>query len=160
MRPMLLILSCLLCTAGLIKAGTPTEALAVFWKAARSGDFDATWKRVVKFDELPPEFVEDQKEKVRKVIKLAASGWSVEALEEKVEGDCAVIVGNEVKGEKSEVPNLDPVYLLKQDNEWKVFAKLTKFDLAAAGGKEKLEVFGKLKKWYEERKQVLRQMKP
>ena len=160
MKPILVLFSCLLCTAGLTKAETPTEALAAFWKTARSGDFDATWKRVVKFDKLPPEFVEDQKEKVRKMIKLGASGWSVEALEEKVDGDCAVIVGNEVKGEKSEVPNLDPVYLLKQDNEWKVFAKLTKFDLAAAGGKEKLEVFGKLKKWYEERKQVLRQMKP
>ena len=159
MKTILLLLSCLLCATGLTKADPPTEALAAFWKAARSGDFDATWKRVVKFDNLPPEFVEDQKEKVRKVIKLGASGWSVEALEVKVDGDCAVIVGNEVKGEKSEVPNLDPVYLLKQDGEWKVFAKLTKFDLAAAGGKEKLEVFGKLKKWYEEREQVIRREK-
>ena len=159
MKTILLLLSCLLCATGLTKADPPTEALAAFWKAARSGDFDATWKRVVKFDNLPPEFVEDQKEKLRRVMKLIASGTNMESLEEKVEGECAVIVGNETEAGQTGIQDLDAVYLLKQDGEWKVFAKLTKFDLAEAGGKEKLEVFGKLKKWYEEREQVIRREK-
>ena len=159
MKPILVLFSCLLCAAGLTKAGTPTEALAAFWKAARSGDFDATWKRVVKFDELPPEFVEDQKEKLRRVMKLIASGTNMESLEEKVEGECAVIVGNETEAGQTGIQDLDAVFLLKQDGEWKVFAEITEFALAEAGGKEKLDAFKKLKKWYEEREQAIRQQK-
>lgn len=78
-------------------AGAPMEALTAFKKAAQSKDFDATWKHAAKFEGLPDDATDYFKGKVQRFIDLTSNNWDFEILEEKVEGDSAVVVINESK---------------------------------------------------------------
>ena len=95
----LFILSAFLCQP--ILAGTPTEALKSFRKAAKKQDFAATWKVTAHFDGLPSKLVECLEGEVRVSLDLFSTGWDFEILEEKASGDCAVVVVNEVRKEGS-----------------------------------------------------------
>ena len=79
-------------------AGTPTEALAAFKKSAQAEDFEATWNHAAKFEGLPDQVTEYFKGKVQRFIDLTTKGWDFEIIEEKIEGDCAVVVINESHG--------------------------------------------------------------
>ena len=94
----LIILSAFLCQP--ILAGTPTEALKSFRKAAKKQDFAATWKVTAHFDGLHPQLVDYLEGEVRQSLELFATGGDFEILEEKVSGDCAVVVVLKKKLEK------------------------------------------------------------
>lgn len=133
-------------------AGTPTEALTAFKKSAHTKDFEATWKHAAKFKDLPDQVTEQHKSKVQKFIDLAANGWDFEILEEKIEGDCAVIIINESKKEGQKSFDIDPVYLIKQDGEWMVFPDLSGRHIVEQYAKDKVDTYTKLKEWYKARK--------
>ena len=137
-------------------AGTPSEALAAFKKSAQTKDLEATWKHAAKFKELPEQVTAQLKSEVQDFIDLTARGWDFEIIEEKIEGDCAVIVINESKKEGQKSFDIDPVYLIKQDGEWKVFPDLTDWEIAEQVAKDKVETYKKLEEWFEARKDELR----
>jgi hypothetical protein len=133
-------------------AGTPTEALAAFKKSAQAKDFEATWKHAAKFDGLPDEVTEYLKGKVQRFIDLTSKGWDFEIIEEKLEDDCAVVVINESKKAGQKAFDLDPAYLIKQGDEWKVFPDVSDWDIAEQVAKDKVESFKKLEAWFKARK--------
>lgn len=137
-------------------AGTPTEALGEFKKAAHTKNFEATWKHAAKFDVLPDQITEHLKGKVKRFIDLMGKGWDFEIIEEKVEGDCAVVVINESKKEGRKTFDIDPAYLIKQGGEWKVFPDITDWDIAESVAKDKVESFKKLEAWYKVREVELK----
>lgn len=137
-------------------AGTPIEALGEFKKSAQTKDFEATWKHAAKFDALPDQITEHLKGKVKRFIDLTGKGWDFEIIEEKIDGDCAVVIINESKKAGRKTFDIDPVYLIKQGGEWKVFPDLTDWDIAESVAKDKVASFKKLEAWYEVRKVELK----
>ena len=140
-------------------AGTPTEALAAFKKSSQAKDFEATWKHAAKFEGLPDQVTEYLKGKVQRFIDLTSKGWDFEIIEEKVEGDCAVVVINESKKAGQKAFDLDPAYLIKQGNEWKVFPDVSDWDIAEQVAKDKVDSFKKLEAWFKARKAELKKDK-
>ena len=136
--------------------GAPTEALADFKKSAHAKDFEGTWAHAAKFEGLPNEATEYFKGKVQRFIDLCDKGWDFEIVEEKVEGECAVIVINESKKAGEKAFDLDPAYLIKQGDEWKVFPDITDWDIAEQVAKDKVDSFKKLEAWFETRKAELK----
>jgi len=132
--------------------GTPSEALENFKKAAQSKDFEATWKHAAKFDSLPEQVTEHLKSKVRKLIVLASKGWDFKVMDEKIDGDCAVVAIKEPKKNGNTEVDIDPAYMLLQDGEWRVFPDVTGWRIAEDAAKDKVETYKKLEAWYKERK--------
>ena len=140
-------------------AGPPTDALAAFKKSAKAKDFEAAWKHVAKFEGLPPAATKHFKEEVQEFIDLTAKGWDFEIVEEKVEGDCAVVVIKESKKGGEKTVDLDPAYLIKQGDEWKVFPEVTDWEVAEHAAKDKVAAFKKLEAWFTARKAELKEKK-
>jgi hypothetical protein len=137
-------------------AGTPTETLTAFKKAAKAKDLEATWKHAAKFKGLPDQVNEQLKGEVQDFIDLRARGWDFEIMEEKIDDDCAVIIINESKKEGRKSFDIDPVYLIKQDGAWMVFPHLTNWEIAEQVAKDKVESYKKLEEWYKTRKAVIK----
>ena len=139
--------------------GTPIDALSAFKKAAQAKNFEATWKHVAKFDDLPDQVTEYLKGKVRRFIDYVSRGSDFEIIEEKIEGDCAVVVINESKKEGRQAFDIDPAYLIKQDGEWRVFPDLSDWDIVEHVAKDKVDSYKKLEAWYKKRKVELKKEK-
>ena len=138
---------------------TPMQVLSAMRESAQKGAFEATWKHTVKVKDIPAQAEEQLKGKIRKIIKLFSRGWNFDIKEERIVGDCAVIIVNESKKSGKASFDLDPVYLFKQNGEWKVFPDLSDWDLIEYIDKEEVETFKKLEKWYRKRETVLRKNK-
>jgi hypothetical protein len=136
--------------------GTPSEALGEFKRAAQSKNFEDTWKYAAKFDRLPKEATEYFKAKVQRFIDLTGKGWDFEIIEERVEGDCAVVVINESKKEGKKAYDLDPAFLIKQDGEWRVLPEVTDWKIAKKVAEDKVSSFEKLSTWFETRSEELK----
>ena len=137
-------------------AGTPAEALAAFKKSTQANEFEATWKQVAKFEGLPDQATEHFKGKIRRFIDLAAEGWEFDIMEEKIEGDCAVVIINESRKAGVKSFDLDPAYLIKQGGEWKIMPDLSDWDIAEQVAKDKVDSFKTLEAWFKTRKAELR----
>ncbi len=145
--------------SSLCLAETPTEVLKAFEKAALTKDFDATWEHAAKFEGQPEVLTQYFKEEVGDFIRITRKGWKFEILEEKIDGDCAVVVINDIgKGDKDTF-DLDPIYLIKQNGKWKVLPELTNWDEAKRGMKDQVATLEKLDAWFEGRKKELRNAK-
>lgn len=140
-------------------AGTPTEALAAFKKSAQAKDFEATWKNAAKFEGLPERATEYFRGKVQRFIDRTSKGWDFEIIEEKIEGDCALVVTNESKKAGEKPFDLDPAYLIKQGGEWKVFPDVSDWDIAEQVAKDKIDSYKKLEAWFKVRKAELKKDK-
>lgn len=140
----------------LIFAATPKQTLITMRDSAKKGDFDATWKHTVKVKKIPAQAEEHFKGKIKRMIKLMAQGWDFDIKEEKIMGDCAVVVINESKKAGKLSFDLDPVYLFKQNGHWKVFADLSDWDVIEYVDKGKVDTFKKLEQWFKQRKAVLK----
>lgn len=140
-------------------AGTPTEALAAFKKSAQAKDFEATWKQAAKFDGLPDQATKHFKGKVQRFVDRSAAGLDFKIIEEKIEGDCAVVIINESKKAGEKAFDIDPAYLIKQGGEWKVFPDVSDWEIAEQVAKDKVDSFKKLEAWYKARKAELKKDK-
>lgn len=52
--------------------------------------------------------------------------------------------------------DLDPIYLLKQGEEWKVMPGLDDWQIAKSVAKDKVDAFEKLETWFKQRKAELK----
>ena len=148
-------------------AGTPTEALKAFQQAVKDQKFEDAWKQTVQFDGASPEVTQYLKSRIERTLKLSAEGWGFDILEEKISGDCAAIVTNEIKKAGQTALNIDPVFMMKQSGEWRVMPGITKWDLTKHIAAEKQPdsmkldqttqaTFKELDTWVDERKKELR----
>lgn len=137
-------------------AGTPSQAFAAFEKAAKEKNFESAWKLTVRFEGLPDHITEEQKKDIRRLIEITNNGWSFDILEEKTEGDCAALVADESMKNGKPAFDIDPIYLIKQDGEWKIFSDLTQWDSAKQFAKDKVDTLTKLEVWFKARKAELR----
>lgn len=153
---MKLIIFLLFITTQVIFAATPKQTVTMMRDSAKKGDFETTWKHTVKITNLPAQAEEHFKGKVKRMIRLVAQGWDFDIKEEKVMNDCAVVVINESKKAGKSSFDLDPVYLFKQNGEWKVFADLSDWDVIEYVDKSKVDTFKKLEQWFKQRKAVLK----
>jgi hypothetical protein len=149
-------------------AGTPTEAMTAFLKGAKAQNFEETWKHSAQFEGIEEDFKQYLQSRVQKILDLSAKGWHLELLEEKISGDCAVIVLNEINvGDTNKSFDIDPAFLIKQKGEWKVIPSLTKWDLldripvdkqpsSVKLDEVKVAAYKGLEKWFEERSKAIR----
>lgn len=149
-------------------AGTPSEALTAFLKGAKSQSFEETWKHTAQFEGTGADYTEYFRSKVQSVVDLAATGWTLEILDEKISGDCAVVLCNDKKIEDSkEAFDPDPAFLIKQNGEWKVMPGLTEWNLlervpahkqpaSMKLDENKVATYKKLEEWSDERGKALR----
>lgn len=136
--------------------GTPSETLGAFKKAAKTKNFEDTWKHSAKFDGVPDQVTAGQKDDFKRFIELFGNGWDFEILEEKTEGECAVVVINESKKNGKKSFDIDPVYLIKQNGEWRVLSGISDWDVAKQFAKDKIESYKKLEAWFESRSETLK----
>ena len=152
-----------------ILADTPTKALTDYKKSVEVKDFESAWKYMPRFDGSPKEMNEYLKRRVHRSIKLASRGWDFEVLEEKIIGDCAVVVVNSVvdasnddEWEKGVKAKFDPgiIYLIQQGGDWKVFPPAHGWNYVAKYvSKDKVETFKNLEMWFKARKIELKKGK-
>lgn len=135
-----------------LAGGTPTETLTAFKEAAQTKDLEATWKHAAKFEGIPDDVTQHLKGEVKDFIDLTARGWDFEIMEEKIDGDCAVVMINEHKKEGRKAFDIDPIFLIRQEGEWMVFPDLTDWDIAKHVAKDKIDTYTKLEEWFDARK--------
>ena len=149
-------------------AGTPTEALKAFQQAVKDQKFEDAWKRTAQFDGASEEVTQYLKSRIERILNLSATGWGFDILDEKISGDCAVLVINEIKSAGQTALNIDPVFMIKQGAEWRVMPGITKWDLTRNIAAEKQPdsmkldqtkqaAFKELDKWVDERKEALQE---
>ena len=139
-------------------ATSPKEVLSVFKKSAQTKNLEATWKYVAKFEGLPDRATEYFKGKVQRFIDLSSNGWDFEIIEEKIDGNCAVVIINELKKSGNKTFDLDPAYFIKQGDEWKVFPDVSDWDVAEKVAKDKVASYQKLEAWFKARKAELKKV--
>ena len=140
-------------TAQFAFGGTPTEALGAFRKAAQANRFDEAWKYSAKFDGVPGDVMEHEKLVVKRFVFLSVEGWTFDILEEKIDGDCAVVIVND--SYKGGQKNINPAYLIRQHGEWRTFPGISGWDIAFQGAKDKVDTYRKLDAWFFSRKTEL-----
>lgn len=96
---------------------------------------------------------------MKRFIDFTNKSWDFEIIEEKMEGDCAVVVINELKKEGRKTFDIDPAYLIKQEGEWKVFPDVPDWDLSEQVAKDEVETYKKLEVWFEARAVELKKEK-
>ena len=136
--------------------GTPSEALGDFKKSAQAQNFEETWEKSAKFEGLPEQVTDYLKGKVKRIIDLTGKGWDFEIIEEKIEGDCAVVVINESKKGGKKSFDIDPAYLIKQGGEWKVFPDVSDWEIAESVAKDKVASYKRLEAWFKIREAELK----
>ena len=137
-------------------AETPSETLNAFKKAAQAKDFEATWEHTAKFEGQPEALTNHFKTKVQRVIDMMEKGWNFEVLEEKIDGNCAVVVINEAKKAGEDAFDIDPAFLVKQGDSWKVLPEITSWRAAGEALKDQVATLEKLNVWYRGRKVELK----
>ena len=136
---------------------TPSEVLTTFKKSAKSKDFDETWKHVAQFEKLPTQITDYLKQKVQRHISYFSNDSDFQIIEERIDGDCAVVVINENNKRGVASFDIDPVYLIKQNGEWRVFPEISDWKIERNVLGEDVEAtYQKLKIWYNEREEALK----
>lgn len=157
----------LLLLAQSLIAGTPTEALKSFQQATKDQKFDAAWQNTAQFEGASDDVTQYLKSRVERIMKLAADGWGFDILEEKIIGECAVIVTNESTKAGRKASDIDPVYMIKQGDHWRVLPEITNWDMtkwipadkqpaSMKFDEKKASAYRELEKWFAERKAVLK----
>ena len=138
-------------------AETPTEVLKQYKASAQAKDFEATWKHTAQFEGLPEAASAYFKDKVQRIVGIMGDDWDFEILEEKIEGGCAVIVISENQKAGNASFDIDPVYLIQQNETWKVLPEFTNWRNAGEIIKDQVPTLEKLKVWYKGRKAELKE---
>lgn len=148
-------------------AGTPTEALKAFQQAAKDQKLKDAWKYTAQFDGASEEVAQYLKSRVQRILKLSADGWGFEIIEEKISGDCAVIITNESMKAGKKAFDIDPVFMIKQGEQWRVMPEITRWDMTRSIPADqqpasmkldetKVAAYKELEKWVDERTEALR----
>jgi hypothetical protein len=130
--------------------GTPREALLAYKQAWDENDFDKSWVLEAKSKKLPEKLQQQERELARMKLEHRGEGWNFEILAERIDGDCAVIAISETQKGDVRAWDLDPVYLLKQDGEWRICRTSKRLKAVAP---EKSPVMTKLAAWFKGFKQ-------
>lgn len=129
-----------------VDVSAPTKALAAYEAALKEGDVKAAKNLTAKFKTIPEEALNEYAAKYSEGAKAGKLTFKPVAGSTKVVGDFAVVTFSDGNKER---PDYDPAYLMKQDGEWRVFLRLTKwnhpmFDLSAEQKKQLTE----LEEWF------------
>lgn len=155
MKKLTILIGTLFLLAGLaLEAVEPREALADFKDSAKRGDFEAVWKKMLKIPNISPEGDVTYREKVNKDMARFKEGADFVIIDHKIDGDCAVVLVNEIKESNGKGANYDPIYLLKQDGEWKFFPNFSIYRQAAQIAPDNVETFKRLQVWYDKREEI------
>ena len=94
------------------------------------------------------------REEVNKDMVRFKEGADFAIIDHKIEGDCAVVLVNEIKESNGKGANYDPIYLLKQNGVWKFFPNLSIYREAAQIAPDKVETFKRLQVWYDKQEEI------
>ena len=133
-------------------AGPPTDTFKAFLQAAQRSDFESAWSHVASFEGVPEPVAAELLQHVREIVELAAEGWGYETIDEKIVEGCAVVVLRDSKNPD----DLDPAYLIKQEDGWRLFPDFTEWEIAEHVAKEKVGALTKLQEWYKGRKSSIK----
>jgi hypothetical protein len=123
----------------------PTAALVAYDAALKKGDLDAAKDLTAKFKTIPAEALEQYTTKYSEGAKAGRSITPVPG-SAKVIGDFAVVTFAD--GNKDRL-DYDPAYLMKQNGQWKVFLRLTRWDHPMFDlSDEQKKHLGDLKEWF------------
>ena len=134
---------------------------------AKDQKLEDAWKHTAQFEGASEEVTHYLKSRVQRILKLSEDGWGFEIIEEKISGDCAVIITNESKKAGKKAFDIDPVFMIKQDDVWKVMPELTQWDMSGSVpvdkqpasmklDERKTVAYKELEKWVDERTEALK----
>jgi len=129
---------------------SPKEALNAYKLACQAGDFEKSWAMEAQKKDLPERLQQQQRDLARFSFVRRKEGSDFEILAERIDGDCALIVINEFQKGGQPTFDLDPVCMIKQDDQWRVCRTQKRLELVAP---DKASVFSKLEAWFEGFKQ-------
>ena len=132
---------------------SPSKTLQAFHNAGAKGDFNAAWKTIARFDGVPADFDAHMKDEVREYVTRMKSGYmDFSIVEEKVAGDCAVVMIDENPKPGVVAIDYDPIFLIRRAGEWKVMPDFSDWDIAKHFAPDTVPLFEKLEVWFNERK--------
>jgi hypothetical protein len=132
---------------------SPGAALKAYFEALKKGDLEAAKGLTAAFKNLPPEYLEQYTAKYSEGAKAGKLNIKLVPKSSRVDKDCAVVTFEDGNKER---PDYDPAYLIKQDGQWKVFLKLTKWEHRAfETTEEQKNRFKELEEWFDKEKDRL-----
>ena len=132
-------------TSTLTAADAPTEVGAQYVDALKKNDLAKAISLSARFTKLADQETERLTSKVAAALK--GKPMTILAEPSKILEDCAVVIGKQ-----SEI-DLDPVYLLKQGDQWRVLPTITRYDHQSFELSEAQQArFLELKTWFKEKK--------
>jgi hypothetical protein len=140
----ILILFLILFNVGLCQS--PQEVLTAYKNACQADNFEKSWALEAQNKDLPERLKQQQRDLAQFNFEHRKEGSDFEILAERIDGDCAMIIINEIQKEGQPAFDLDPVCLIKQDDKWRICRTQKRLDLVAA---DKAPVFAKLQAWFE-----------
>ncbi|MEP4079959.1 hypothetical protein [Haloferula sp.] len=140
------VLTCTVVAKEAADATAPTKALVAYETALKVGDAKAAKNLTAKFEATPEEALDQYTAKYSQGAKAGKLSIKPVTGSAKVVGDFAVVTFSD--GNKDR-PDYDPAFLMKQDGEWRIFLRLTKwdhpmFDLSV----EQKKQLGELQEWF------------
>jgi hypothetical protein len=127
----------------------------------KAGKVDEAFAQIAPLKDAPKELVEKSKSKLERLAAPMKAGTrDMEVVTAKVDMDTAVVVVREVKPGAKPSKDLDPFYLVKQGDKWRIVPGLTRYDMKKFGldiglGEESLKRFAALEAWFKEHKATL-----
>lgn len=130
---------------------SPKETLIQFQELCAAGRAGKATKLVAEFPNLHPLVDKLAQESIERIVSGLKTGkFSYTTITEKIDHDCAVVMIKEERpGRDSE--DYDPIYLVKQDNQWKILPKPSNWKVASEVMNNR-QVFEGLASWFDEQK--------
>ena len=140
-------------------AANPKETIIQFRNAIQNQDAETAFLHLATFEKIPEATSAHFKQSMTRFVEMAKKGWDFDIIEERTEDGCAVVIVNESKKEGKASFDIDPFYLVLQNDTWKILPKITSWSIIETTAPEKTESFKKLSEWFKQRKADLRKQR-
>jgi len=104
------------------------DAVSAFFEAVRQGEVERASATIARFERVHPDAVRVRVERL--APEMQAGRHEVVVVSGKELGDVAVVVVNETRKGGRERFDIDPVYLIRQGDAWKILPLYTRYDRA------------------------------
>lgn len=142
-------------------ADSAIEAVRQFRNALKDGDMKRAREMIAPMTEMPNQEMinRELEEDLQRFMDSFSSGQSdFEVLDAKESGDFAVVIVKENLKRGNRAFDIDPLYLIRRDGQWKLLAELTEYNQPIHGlNATQLDEYKILEKWFEVREEKLRE---
>ena len=130
---------------------SPQAVASSFFSALRRNKTDEAGRLIAVFPKVPGDFMKRRIEVM--ASRMSAGRWDSQVISGRAVGGAAVVIINEGLKSGQQAFDIDPVYLIRQKESWRILPKLTRYNRPYFEFSERqIAEFQQLEKWYKEQK--------